>query len=227
MSSAVRHNTLNDTSLSHKTWCCRCGQVVITLKGEPYLTMNCHCTCCTAVATYVDLKCSPQRRNISAFAPGTKGVAKAMYFLDDVYFERGKDKLVAIKLTDGTNVRSYTSCCNTLVITSGGKQFPANFRPFNRNCIANADGRRYSPSGVVPNVLGSDNMDFGEAPEPKSGGLPMDLLLGKFLPAAVCGCLMPGSGSLVGDPCPGLYTDAADVTEVVPKGQALLDYYSA
>ena len=76
------------------------------------------------------------------------GVAKAFYTLDKVKYVRGRDNVAGIKLGEtGENIRSYTTCCNTLLI--GDSPVPFCFRPFNRNAIRNANGSPYIPSEPV------------------------------------------------------------------------------
>ena len=83
---------------------CKCGAVEIELAGEPFLVNNCHCTMCIKVAHYLDAKGG----GISSIAH-TTGVAKAMFFLENVSYMKGKALLRPLKIgPEGKNVRSYT-----------------------------------------------------------------------------------------------------------------------
>ena len=78
-----------------KTWKCGCGEVTLTLEGEPYFNLDCHCSACTPVSKYLDAKSGG--KGISSII-NTTGVAKAFYMLDKVKFETGKDKIAGVKL---------------------------------------------------------------------------------------------------------------------------------
>jgi hypothetical protein len=124
-------------------------------------------------------------RNTSAEAPnGNGGVAKAFYNMKDVEFsgENPAGQLEFLKLGDaGKNVRSYTRCCGTQLQTAGGRSFPAAFRPFNRNCITNADGSKYNPDpDRVPNLFKAKAFDPGKVPKP-NGGLAVVPFLAGFV----------------------------------------------
>ena len=155
-------------------WSCRCG-VSIALKGEPLYSINCHCTHCLPVVQYIDHKSDSvpdERKGISAVSDTGLGVAKAFYLLEDVSFLGGREKLVPVKRSSvSTNVRMYTSCCNTLCVCDSGKSMPHPWRSFNRNAITAADGSAYKPVGVC-NAFGEDNPDFDSVPQPKANGLP-------------------------------------------------------
>ena len=186
---------------------CKCGAVEIELAGEPFLVNNCHCTMCIKVAHYLDAKGG----GISSIAH-TTGVAKAMFFLENVSYMKGKALLRPLKIgPEGKNVRSYTSCCNTLCNADGGAGNPPfGFRPFNRNAIVNADGTPFAPPDVL-NTQGETNPKWPDVPEPKCAGFPLaDEKLGLVSSAEW------GAGALLGDTTPGLYTDPATVDEFVP-----------
>mmetsp|Transcript_2021 Transcript_2021/g.5983 ORF Transcript_2021/g.5983 Transcript_2021/m.5983 type:complete len:230 (+) Transcript_2021:130-819(+) len=135
-----------------RTWACKCGGVKITLRGEPVMSLNCNCRSCTAVTDHLDSRPDPGTSAL-AKAPGS-GVAKTFFLLSQLVFEDPThSKIGFLKLGDtGENVRTYTTCCGTMLNTSGGNSFPCSFRPFNRNCIVNSDGTPYQPPYVVPNV---------------------------------------------------------------------------
>ena len=150
-----------------RTWKCECGKFQAKLKGEPLFVVNCHCRSCVSCMRYIDAK--GEGRNTSAEAPNDNGgVAKAFYDMKDVEFV-GDDpagQLAFVKLgDDGKNVRSYTRCCGTQLQTAGGRSFPAAFRPFNRNCITNADGSKYDPDGVL-NIFKAKSFDPEKVPQP-------------------------------------------------------------
>jgi hypothetical protein len=199
-----------------RKWVCKCGEFQIKLQGEPYIVFNCHCHSCTASARYVDVKGG----GTSAIAdPSTNsGAAKAFYWLSDVDVVDDV-KLSFIKVGEkGRIVRSYTKCCNTMLNTASGKKFPAGFRPFNRNCIQNADGTQYNPPNVL-NGMAKNAFDPATVPAPKVAGLPLcgtKASLCKFVTGICymkCGCCPSGIGKNTGE---AFWKDPREVTEMVP-----------
>ncbi len=74
------------------------------------------------------------------------GVAKYFAKLKDVTYHPSNPPLNYIRVgPKGTNVRTITSCCGTILNTAGGAKFPIkDARPFSRNNIYNADGTLYN-----------------------------------------------------------------------------------
>eukprot|EP00658_Telonema_sp_P-2_P032550 TRINITY_DN24073_c0_g1_i3.p2 TRINITY_DN24073_c0_g1~~TRINITY_DN24073_c0_g1_i3.p2 ORF type:complete len:151 (+),score=29.97 TRINITY_DN24073_c0_g1_i3:170-622(+) len=128
------------------------------------------------------------------------------------------EQLGTVKVGEkGTNVRSYTRCCNTLLFTAGGKSFPGAFRPMNRNCIRNndSDDSPFVPVGDVPNVQAASAFVPEEVPEPRHSSLPCGLLCGFIGGICRAKCCCDRSGVLADDPAIQSDPESADV-EVVP-----------
>jgi hypothetical protein len=193
-----------------RLWKCACGKVKIQLTGEPFLINNCHCTACYPVAVFVDA--AGDGGGTSAVTLAT-GVAKAMFFLENVKYISGKELLKPIKLGEGgRNVRSYTSCCHTLCNTDGGAGNPPfGFRPFNRLAIYNTDGSPFLPLAPVMNTQGESNPKWGDVPDPKTPGFPEADEKLAMVPNGEW-----GAGNLLNDITPGLYTDPAKVELFIP-----------
>ena len=68
---------------------------------------------------------------------------KTFWRLGDIELPEGG--LSFLKVGDGSNIRSYASCCGTLFNTAGGAQFPIGGRPLTRNNVKHADGSPYCP----------------------------------------------------------------------------------
>ena len=203
-----------------RTWKCSCGKFQAKLRGEPILVLNCHCRSCVSCMRHIDDK--GDGRNTSAEAPnGNGGVAKAFFYLKDVEFNDRDpaEQLEFVKLGEaGRNVRSYTRCCGTQLNTAGGRSFPAPFRPFNRNCIANPDGSAYSPDPAnIMNILKAKAFEPEKVPQP-NGGLASVPILGGFV-ARILGYKFFGFGadSTMGEEKERVYmVHGSEVSEVVP-----------
>jgi hypothetical protein len=203
-----------------RTWKCQCGKFQAKLKGEPLFVVNCHCRSCVSCMRHIDAK--GDGRNTSAEAAnGNGGVAKAFYDMKDVEFtsDNPAEQLAFVKLGDeGKNVRSYTRCCGTQLQTAGGRSFPAAFRPFNRNCITNADGSKYDPDpGRVLNVFKAKAFDPGKVPKP-NGGLAAAPILAGFA-AKILGYRLFGLGAdsaLEPEKEQVFRVHGSQVTEIVP-----------
>ena len=178
-----------------RMWKCRCGKFQMKLTGEPIFVANCHCRSCVACMRHIDAKGGG--RNTSAEAANSNGgVAKAFYYTKDVEFsdDNPAEQIQFLKLGEtGKNVRSYTRCCGTQLNTAGGRSFPAGFRPFNRNCITNADGSRYNPdpAGVL-NLFKAKAFEPEKVPKP-NGGLAIVPFLAGFV-ARILGYKLFGLG---------------------------------
>ena len=147
------------------------------------MEMNCHCKDCVSVMRFIDEK---HPGGTSACVDG--GVGKALFYLTDIEFcDEGdpSDKFGYVKLgQDGKNVRNYTKCCGTMMNSAGGAGFPANFRPFTRNCIVKADdGTPYDETkkGAADaekplNTMASKSFDPAAVPEPKHDIAPIGKL---------------------------------------------------
>ena len=154
------------------------------------MAVNCHCKDCVTVMKYVDEHHpSGKSANVSG------GVGKAMFYLKDIDFgdisdghdgtskKDPSDKFGYVKLgQDGKNVRCYTKCCGTMMMTASGTVFPANFRPFNRNCIFTADGTPFDDKaesivgGEPYNMNVKSASDPNNVPEPKHDTVPFGIL---------------------------------------------------
>lgn len=177
------------------------------------MNINCHCHSCVASARHVDAKGSD---NTSALNE-TGGVGKSFYYLDQVEVPKGDldGKLEFCKVGEsGKIIRSYTKCCGTLLNTAGGAEFPAGFRPFNRSCIKNSDGTRYSPRDVL-NVHAKSAFEPKDVPEPKAATAAPKIYAG-FIGGALCmkTGIATGVGQLMGDEA--FFKAPSSVTEVVP-----------
>jgi hypothetical protein len=79
-------------------WQCRCGGVILLLRGNPLFDVDCHCTHCLPVAQYVLSKgISLKNAGISAVCATGHGVAKSFYSLDCVSVYRGREHLQLVK----------------------------------------------------------------------------------------------------------------------------------
>ena len=72
-----------------------------------------------------------------------KNVKKAFFYCRDCVLPAdAANKVYWIRVTaEGTNFRSSTKCCNTLMTTAS--LGPVAMRPFNRNGLYNFDGSRF------------------------------------------------------------------------------------
>eukprot|EP00656_Telonema_subtile_P052887 TRINITY_DN7488_c0_g1_i1.p1 TRINITY_DN7488_c0_g1~~TRINITY_DN7488_c0_g1_i1.p1 ORF type:complete len:226 (+),score=14.71 TRINITY_DN7488_c0_g1_i1:283-960(+) len=201
-----------------RTWQCKCEKMKITLTGEPLTFFDCHCHGCVSAMRHVDAKESPG----TSASSSSGGVCKALFYFEQMQFdpsllENGEleKQLHHVKVGDkGVVVRSYTRCCNTLMFTAGGKGFPGNFRPLNRNCIRNGDGSAYVPPGVVHSVQASSAFEPDLVPEPKSGIMPCGI--GCSFLGGICKskCCCAGGGQISDHPALSPDSKASDI-EVV------------
>ena len=193
-------------------WSCGCGGVILAMQGEPYFTLDCHCSACVPVAKYLDAKSNG--KGASPIVNET-GVAKAFFMLDKVKFVQGKDKVAGVKLGEtGANVRAYTTCCSTQLICDSPVPFP--FRPFNRCCLKNEDGSPYVPAEPAWGCKGGDNPWWDAVPEPKHPTDP-DWLVDEIKALEVDGHGLGSVGDFDGDTTPGFFAKPEDITEFVPK----------
>ena len=89
-------------------------------------------------ARYLNEKYPDSRSGLVGGAAG-----KTFWRLGDIELPEGG--LSFLKVGDGSNIRSYASCCGTLFNTAGGAQFPIGGRPLTRNNVKHADGSPYCP----------------------------------------------------------------------------------
>lgn len=203
-----------------KTWRCKCGAVELKLNGEPAVVFNCHCHSCVSCVRYIDEKAGGTNTSALSQEGPAGGAAKAMYYLENVEIPDGLvDKLNFIKVGEkGTAVRSYLKCCGTQLNTGSGRTFPAGFRPFNRNCIFNADGTRFQPKGPVQAVNAKSAFEPDLVPPPKHASAPCWLIcffVKGILKNKCCSCCCgSGAGNLRTEEA--FWYDEKKVTEVVP-----------
>mmetsp|Transcript_96782 Transcript_96782/g.166868 ORF Transcript_96782/g.166868 Transcript_96782/m.166868 type:complete len:199 (-) Transcript_96782:544-1140(-) len=148
-----------------RVWKCGCGKFTATLSGEPFLEFNCHCRFCVAPARYLNEK---YPNGTSALV--NKGVGKSLFYLKDVTLAASNPPLKYLRVgPEGTNIRSFTSCCGTLFNSAGGAGFPLKGgRPITRNCIYQADGSPYGcgpkPDGETALAFDTDVREKGDTP---------------------------------------------------------------
>ena len=136
-------DTATTTTTKVRYFQCKCGIFTLELHNEPLSLCHCHCHSCVSTARHIDKLYGTT--NTSAVHTKSGGFALAFYNISDIHYcdEPGKDdaskedeiikKLDFGKVgNDGTNLRSYTKCCGTLVNTFGGV---GHARPFNYNAI--------------------------------------------------------------------------------------------
>jgi len=204
----------SETMVVTRTWQCKCGEISFKLKGEPLFVFNCHCHSCVSTVRHVDAKGLP---NTSALSD-SGGAATALYYLDNVEVTASylDGKLGFSKVGEkGENIRSYTKCCGTPLNLAGGSKFPTGFRPFNRNCITNADGSAYSPPPDVLNINVKHSFNPGQVPQPKANTVPCKIIKG-FVGGILCWKtgIRTGAATLYG--AEAFFKDPKSVTEVVP-----------
>ncbi len=203
------------------TFVCACGEVQIKFNGEPLLVNDCHCTDCVPIVQWLHDTKGGKGAELSPIINKT-GVAKAFYLVKDMTFIKGKEKLKGFKAgPQGKNIRSYTSCCNTLCSADGGRDGGPGmnaFRPFNRIAIKYFDDMTPLKCGKVWATAAGNNPKWDEIPEPKAKGFPeeLDAILGPIANASDEE-KKAMKGELADDKTPGLYTPPEDVDEVCPK----------
>ncbi|WP_417580822.1 GFA family protein [Pelagibacterium sp.] len=90
---------------------CDCGEVVLTLKADPFITTECHCTSCRTAATALEIL--PLARPMLSPNGGTQF---ALYRKDRVSIDKGISVLTAFRLKpESPTRRVVASCCNTPV----------------------------------------------------------------------------------------------------------------
>ena len=67
-------------------------------------------------STWLFSRCRPGSTGSSALVNG--GVGKSLYLIKDIELPEGG--LAFLKVGDGKNIRSYTTCCGTLFNSAGG-----------------------------------------------------------------------------------------------------------
>ncbi len=106
---------------------CRCGQVEVTLEGEPILTAACHCDDCQAGGAKVEAL--PGAWKIRDASGGTY---YALYRKDRFAVTRGAELLRHDKLREGTPTnRVIATCCNSPLFVSydRGPHWVSIYRP--------------------------------------------------------------------------------------------------
>jgi len=170
------------TSKTDKKFACKCGDVRLTLKGDPFLNFICHCGDCRAAQDHCNAKAAISgKENIPSDVNG--GVGAAFWSFKNIIVDSTdlKEKLVFIKTgAKGSMVRSYCRGCNTLVVASTP---PVQAVSFNRHCLTNAaDDSPYKienggPIGqVCYNLMAEFAVDPPAVPEPKYDGVPLGIL---------------------------------------------------
>lgn len=154
-------------------WKCHCGDFVVQFSGVPKFCFDCHCQSCAACCAYAERQ---------AGGGGTSalnsegGVKKAMFYCADCTLpEDAESKLYFMKVgEDGSNIRSATRCCNTIVNTAS---LGIDLVPFNRSALYGFDGKEFEP---MEQPLYKGMCMYAANPsaisEPKSDGFPPDLL---------------------------------------------------
>ncbi len=93
------------------TLACACGQFHVEVRGDPFITAECHCNSCRSAA-----------QRLSALPPAfpltaaSGGVPYILYRKDRVRFPDGTANLAEFRLSDSAPTRRVlTTCCNTPV----------------------------------------------------------------------------------------------------------------
>jgi len=172
---------------------------------------------------YIDEKAKKNGKQNVSLSCSTGGAAMFGVLLSNNVMTKGHDKMVGFKLAENSPmVRSYTSCCNTILVM-GGMPFG---RVFNRNCVKRvSDGQPFVPAkGSVVSWMGTfaTDQDYAKAAEPKSKMMPLERICG--IASIICCPFMHGAGaysdknklSAAERNVPGFHMDAKQVTEVAP-----------
>ena len=142
-------------------WKCRCEKFQIQLLGEPLDNVNCFCHSCVAPIRYLEEK---HPGGLLAFS-SEGGAAFCLFELNDWILppptgEAGSPDEYNVGFLhvgpQGKSLRTYTKCCNSYLNMGTGSNFPANFRPINRNGVykVEEDGSlsKYKPEYPIPNL---------------------------------------------------------------------------
>jgi len=127
---------------------CRCGEVEFELTGmssHQGFGPRCHCNDCVTAAIYVNNKAlSASHENISILEVGNPQAAAYVFHpIPNVRLVKGGDKIGMYRLRpNSSTIRTYTTCCHTIVISMLGADSLAIKLPkmavFNYNAISPA-----------------------------------------------------------------------------------------
>ena len=216
----MNSSAATETPTPTLTWKCKCGKCQVKLNGEPAASFNCHCRTCTATTRYITEKYPDGATELSNLEQKT-GSAMSLWYMKDINFFQGSphENLGYTKVgPDGTVLRSYTKCCGTQAFVTGKEMKMSTLRHFNRNCLYNEDGSKYTPKGEIANIMlafAFEDVDTSVLPEPRY----------KFASLKDMGVLMPnviqkifGGYGDKGENAeePSMWVKSEDVTEVVP-----------
>ncbi len=195
---------------------CKCGNVEFELRGECIMNNCCSCNNCVTAAYYVDrLARESQVDNLSYAEPGNpQAGCNVMYPPSKVKLLKGKEFLVCFKLrASSVALRSYTSCCKTVVCAILGEEFKAvKFGiPFNRATISPP----LSDKGLFRTSVGEIQRPF-EMPVDR---IPRYKLVPWGVAVTLARIITFGSGgpSRDVDANAFFHTSATDITEVAGK----------
>ena len=95
-----------------QTAVCACGKVRFTAIGNPILASACYCTDCRAAAA--EIAALP---NAAPLAEADGGTEYLLYRKDRIACTRGEDRLISMKLNDGSATkRLVAECCNSAMV---------------------------------------------------------------------------------------------------------------
>jgi hypothetical protein len=192
---------------------CKCAKFKLELSGDPIVCFNCMCPSCIATVDYVDAK-SPRGKSCKSISGGSSWVlwecAKVKALVS-----QPEEKLCYITVgNSGTTVRSFTKCCNTMVMGACGAELSFDARPLNRNSIVMLDGSAWLPpqkeiyNQLMKHFIG----DASTVPEPKCDGLAPGCM-----PKALPLMFLNKFCCLTVQPAQFLNPAVSEATEVVPK----------
>lgn len=176
--------TASDDIQTKYVWKCQCEKFQIKLVGEPLQSLNCFCHSCVAPVRYM---AEHHPGGTSAASP-EGGAAFCLFELRDTFLppppgENGEYNVGYIRVGEtGKSLRTYTKCCNSQLHMGTGANFPANFRPLNRNGVykVGEDGSltKYMPPAMNGGLKWKfDDVNPEDIPEPKHQFWPVGFIL--------------------------------------------------
>ena len=183
-------------------WRCRCGSMKVEFKEQPRYCFDCHCQSCVACASF----CNDNIPSGTSALSECGGVKKAFFYCRDCVLPAdAANKVYWIRVTaEGTNFRSSTKCCNTLMTTAS--LGPVAMRPFNRNGLYNFDGSRFEPPRLYRGQC-KYAAEPASIPEPRSDDMPPDFLT----------CLMTAAVMAPSDDDPAWLPPGPIIDVTIPK----------